>query len=168
VFGATADLGNFKETIRRGAFARGIAEREDCHCLFNHDANAILGRVGSGTLALAEDSRGLRFSCELPNTSIGSDVLESVKRGDISGCSFGFMCRKDSWSSDGGTRELQDVALLDVGPVTYPAYEATTVQARSAALGVDRVGIYRVIAAEVSDELELEVLRARLRLAQML
>jgi uncharacterized protein len=168
VFGATADLGNFKETIARGTFTRAIREKQDVRCLLNHDCNLLLGRTKAGTLALAEDGHGLRFACELPNTSIGHDVLESVKRGDTDGCSFAFRSVKEEWSRDGSTRELRDVDLFDCGPVTYPAYESTNVQARSVALGADRVGVYRVRVSVAVSEEEIEQCRARLRLARML
>jgi HK97 family phage prohead protease len=168
IFDSEADIGPYREVIRKGTFARAIRERQDVRALLNHDSNCILGRTKSGTLALSEDDRGLRFVCELPDTSIGHDVLESVKRGDITGCSFGFRCVKDEWSRDRSTRELRDVDLLDVGPVTFPSYDQTSVQARSAAFGLDRVGgIYRVNVADVCEE-EIDLLRARLRLARML
>jgi HK97 family phage prohead protease len=128
------ELGGFREQIRRGAFARAIRTGQDVRCLFNHDTNCILGRTKSGTLKLSEDSAGLHFDCALGNSPTDRDVLEAVDRGDIDQCSFGFICPKggDTWAqtADGDIRTLLDVDLLDVSPVTYPAYQATSVAAR--------------------------------------
>jgi len=124
------DLGGFIETIRPGAFGRAIRERQDVVCLFNHDNNRVLGRVRSGTLELREDKAGLYYECRVPNSPTGRDVYEAIKRGDVSQCSFGFSNPTDVWSRDGSRRELLDLTLCDVSPVTRPAYQATSVEAR--------------------------------------
>ncbi len=163
------DLGGFIETIRPGAFARALRERQDVRALINHDSNLLLGRVNSGTLALTEDSKGLRFVCDLPATSYARDLVEQIGRGDISGCSFGFIPKKDAWPS-ANRRELVDVNLIDCGPVTFPAYPETSVAAR-AALNPDgdpkvrEVRFYPAIAATPGDPTEIERLRLRLRLS---
>lgn len=125
----------FVETIRRGAFTRAIAEAQDVRALWNHDASLVLGRSTSGTLVLAEDEKGLSFVVTPPDTQWARDLLTLVERGDVSQCSFSFSVREggDSWAQRDGryTRELTDVSLYDVGPVTYPAYPATSVGVRS-------------------------------------
>ena len=139
VFRDQYDSGWFIETIAPGAFSRALKEKQDVRCLFNHDANNLLGRTKSNTLTLAEDGTGLKFSCDLnADTPIATTVRAMVARGDLDGCSFAFMVRKQSWSeqanSEGVTiqyRTIEDVDLYDVGPVTYPAYESTSVSARS-------------------------------------
>ncbi len=129
-FDGQADLGGFIERIRPGAFARVLKSKPDVRCLFNHDANNILGRTSAGTLALSEDSQGLKFSCELPDTQFANDLWKSISRGDVCGCSFAFTVRSDTWPT-ATTREIVDIEkLYDVGPVTYPAYESTSVDAR--------------------------------------
>jgi len=125
------DLGGFVETIRPGAFGRAINNRQDVCCLFNHDISAILGRTASGTLRLAQDSLGLHFECDVPASPVGQNVYVAVERGDIGGCSFSFQALADDWNMDGTQRELIDLNLFDVGPVTQPAYLATTVDART-------------------------------------
>jgi len=125
------DLGGFREKIQKGTFAHAIADRADVACLFNHDPNMILGRTTAGTLRLTEDDIGLQFDCDLPDTQIGRDTYTSIKRGDIQKCSFGFCCVADQWSADNLIRTLTDVDLYDVSPVTYPAYHATSLDARS-------------------------------------
>ncbi len=139
VFNDSYDSGWFIETIAPGAFRRAIKEKQDVRCLFNHDANNLLGRTKSKTLTLAEDSIGLHFDCELnPDARIATEVHAMVNRGDLDGCSFAFTVRKQSWfeEKDGGGniiqhRLIEDVDLYDVGPVTYPAYEGTSVNARA-------------------------------------
>jgi HK97 family phage prohead protease len=127
------DLGGFREIIRPGAFTRTIAENADVRALFNHDPNYVLGRSKSGTLRMREDTRGLFYEVDLPDTQAGRDVAESVRRGDVSGSSFAFRAITDEWRTENGSdiRELRDVDLFDVSPVTYPAYPAADVAARS-------------------------------------
>lgn len=107
-----------------------MRERQDVRCLVDHDASKILGRIVAGTLTLREDSHGLEFNVSVPETSLGNDTLESVRRGDISQASFGFRCLDDSWSADRKLRTVQDVDSLDVSLVTYPAYPQTSVSVR--------------------------------------
>jgi len=127
------DLGGFREKIAKGAFADVL--RDDVRCLKNHDPNLILGRTTSGTLKIEENSVGLRFTADLPDTTTGRDTAEEVRRGDISGCSFSFRVLEDDWKylEDGSIERtiLRFKALYDVGPVTYPAYPDTSVAARS-------------------------------------
>jgi HK97 family phage prohead protease len=140
VFNTRAQLPGFQEVIKPGAFSRAISQADDVVCLFNHNADLPLGRTTPGTLRLDEDSRGLHYVCDLPNTSYGRDAYESIKRGDIAGCSFGFIVDPDgqSWSNDTDEngnqyilRSITSVKLLDVSPVTYPCYKGTAVQARA-------------------------------------
>lgn len=127
------DLGGFRERILPGAFDRCLRGSPDVRCLFNHDPNAVLGRTKSETLRLSVDRNGLHFDCDLPDTQVGRDVRESIKRGDIDQCSFGFMVQGQNWLEEKGkvVRELTDVDLSDVSPVTYPAYPQTSVSARA-------------------------------------
>lgn len=135
VFGVLSnDLGGFREIVRPQAFARVAAA--DVRCLVNHDATRVLGRTRPGTLRLTTDVKGLRFECEAPATSYANDLVTSIRRGDIDGCSFRFYVAKngDVWNRqpDGQVvRELLDVDVDDVSIVTYPAYRATEVSVRS-------------------------------------
>lgn len=119
-----------REVIRPGAFTRALREGQDVRLLVNHEPSQILARTRNGTLRLREDERGLAFEADLPDTQLARDVLELVRRGDLSQMSFAFRVKRDNWSPD-GLRELLDVDLFDVSVVTYPAYEETTVTARS-------------------------------------
>ena len=122
----------FREKVVRGAFSESI-EQDDIRALFNHSPDFVLGRNKTGTLTLTEDERGLKVTIKPPDTRWAKDLLISVKRGDISQMSFGFVCQKDSWSYDDSVdvRELHKVKLFDVSIVTYPAYPATECDVRA-------------------------------------
>jgi HK97 family phage prohead protease len=127
------------ETVKPGTFTRALKEKQDVRCLYNHDANLLLGRSAAGTLRMKQDDKGLSFTNDMPDTQLGRDVRTSVDRGDLDGCSFAFTVTKQTWreeKKDGvviSTREIEDVDLFDVGPVTYPAYTGTSVGTRSSA-----------------------------------
>lgn len=128
------------ERIMPGAFDEAIAQRHDVRALFNHDASMVLGRTEASTLRIETDSTGLRYVISPPNTQVGRDVVELLERGDVSGSSFAFVPTKVSWEERMNqktkkteyVRKIENVRLLDVGPVTYPAYESTTAGVRSA------------------------------------
>lgn len=131
----TEIAGAFREQIAPGAFADAVT-RDDVRALFNHDANFVLGRNTAGTLTLSEDSRGLRYEIDPPDTQWARDLMVSVQRGDISQSSFAFEVIEEAWdypTRDAAlpTRTILRAKLYDVSPVTYPAYESTTVSARS-------------------------------------
>lgn len=134
-FGQWTDVMWFREQIKKGAFDDVLAT-SDCRALKNHDPNLLLGRESAGTLRLQANSVGLKFENDVPDTTTGHDTYEEVRRGDLAGCSFAFTVSEDEWRhfDDGRPSERTIVRigqLFDVGPVTYPAYEQTTVVARS-------------------------------------
>lgn len=127
---------SFEEFINPRAFDRAIAERQNVRALFNHDSNMLLGAIENDTLKLRADETGL-FDTILPNmeTTTGRDVFAHIKRGELKGQSFAFTIRSDKWTfgkdKDLDVREILEIeTLYDVGPVTYPAYEATSIAAR--------------------------------------
>jgi HK97 family phage prohead protease len=129
------DLGGFREKIAKGAFKDAI-KTSDTRALFNHDALYVLGRKSAGTLEIKEDDEGLRTEIIPPPTSWASDLMVSIERGDINQMSFGFRLATDGdvWEQQGDTviRTLTKVSdLLDVSPVTFPAYPDTSVALRS-------------------------------------
>jgi HK97 family phage prohead protease len=135
------DLGGFRETIAQGAFAESLRRRKgDIKMFVNHDWNVVLGSKGAGTLRLKEDAHGLFVDADLPDNEWGRPVRDAVVRGDISGMSFGFTVPKggDAWNEDRSQRELRNVYLLEVSPVTsWPAYAATSASVRELAEMVD-------------------------------
>lgn len=125
----------FREVIAPGAFAAALAEQQDVRALWNHDEGAVLGRTRAGTLRLVEDVRGLAVEIDVPDTQVGRDVAELVRRGDVSQMSFAFAVRDEAWSiGDDGieTRRITRVDLFDVSPVTYPANANTEIALRDA------------------------------------
>jgi len=134
VFGSESEeLWGFYEVIEPEAFDE--ADMEDVRALFNHDPNQILARTSSGTMTLSIDQTGFKYRFDMPETTIGNDLLVSIRRGDISQSSFAFTIREDSWEelADGRIlRHIRKIAkVYDVAPVTYPAYEATSATNRS-------------------------------------
>jgi HK97 family phage prohead protease len=122
-----------KERVAKGAFQDSIA-KDDVRALFNHDPNYVLGRNKNGTLKLSEDSTGLLYEVDPPDTQQARDVVALIKRGDISQNSFGFRVIDQGWDEEAdGTlvRTLNKVKLFDVSPVTYPAYPTTDLKLRS-------------------------------------
>lgn len=113
-----------------------VIGRSDVVCLYNHtDLPGILARSvnGDGTLHLSVDSRGLLCEFEAPNTQLGNDMLESVRRGDIRGMSFAFTVEKDEWTHKGDEyrrRIMKIDRLYDVSLVVQPAYDATSIDTR--------------------------------------
>lgn len=138
-YGVKADIGSFDEVLERGCFDRSLASDEnDIKMLLNHDVNTVLGSRRNGTLKLAADDRGLRFECQLNRSSEQHrGVYASVSRGDIAECSFMFTTpRKDDQSfevqrSGKPLRRVKSMRLYEVSAVAFPAYQGTSVQART-------------------------------------
>jgi uncharacterized protein len=129
------DLGGFVERIMPGAFKRSLSNPDQIRALLEHDHKQVLGRVGSKTLSLQEDSKGLYFELLLPDTSYARDLGVLVERGDISGCSFGFRVPAggDRWEMRSGTltRDLITVDLHEITITSNPAYLDTEVAKRT-------------------------------------
>lgn len=122
--------GRFVETIARGAFAASLRGRGDVLALVDHDPGRVLARTRSGTLRLSEDTRGLAFDIDVPDTSAGRDVLALAERGDLGGMSFGFTAVDEA--RDGDRRELRAVDLHEISVVlAWPAYDGTIIHARA-------------------------------------
>lgn len=133
VFGQYARIGNHLETIAPGAFDRALKERHDVRLTVGHDQNKILARTKSGTLKLGTDAIGLKFDAELPDTTLGRDVLTSIRRGDLQDMSFAFVPTADAWETRNGkqVQVITDLDLHDVSLVGLPAYEGTDVRLRA-------------------------------------
>ncbi|MGH3848557.1 MAG: HK97 family phage prohead protease [Pseudonocardiaceae bacterium] len=149
VFNQSADIGWFHEMFLPGAFARALRESQDVRALVDHDPALILGRTKPGTLALHEDDHGLAVEITVPDTQLGRDTVESIKRGDLDGMSIGFSVRTDTWRMQDGAdlREVMDVDLFDISIVAYPAFIGTSAQVRSAAglIGIDDDDLLRAL-----------------------
>jgi HK97 family phage prohead protease len=124
-------LYGFRERILPGAFKKSIDA--DVRALVGHDPSQIIGRTKSKTLILREEDHGLYTEIDPPNTQLGRDTVESIKRGDLDQMSFGFQVVKDEWKHEERelVRELVAVDLFDVSVVAFPAYTQTEVSVRS-------------------------------------
>ncbi len=125
------DLGDFVERLDPGAFGivserRGRKKPLETRALWNHDPNYPLARY-PGTLRMTVDEVGLRYEFPVPDTSYGRDIASNIRAGIVKGSSFSFTVPSggDSWAVEDGrsVRTIQKIdTLLDVGPVTFPAY----------------------------------------------
>ena len=123
----------FIEKIAPGAFTKTLQETPDVRLLTNHEG-LPMARTKNGTMRLYEDETGLYFEAELANTQEAKDLYTLVSRGDVDQMSFAFRVIRQNWSKDRTERTLTEVSLADgdVSIVTYPAYTATSVEAREA------------------------------------
>ena len=132
------DLG-FIEIIEPSAIDDEVIARSDVFALMNHDnSRGILARSkrGKGSLKLLVDDRGLKYEFTAPNTVLGNELLEMLRRGDITSSSFAFTVSNDGerWQKRDGKyyRTITKIdRLYDVSPVYCPAYSETSVACRS-------------------------------------
>jgi uncharacterized protein len=157
VFNSPSQPLPFTEKIAPGAFRRSLRSRNDIKILWNHDTGSVLGSTRAGTLTLSEDNYGLRVRATLPNTQLGRDTAELVRRGDIDSMSFGFSVPSggDDWSADGTERTLRSVRLHEVSIVAFPAYEATA--GTALVRGLDKVAKRAEVDADALADAMLKV-----------
>ena len=143
-------ISGFTEVIDRNAL-EDVIQKSDVLCLLDHNLNrGVLARCnkGEGSLVLEVDERGLKYTFEAPNTSLGDELLEGIRRGDISTSSFAFTVGKDTWTKrNDGTylRTINKISqLFDVSPVYRAAYDSTSVK-------VDTRGLDELKAAEKAE-----------------
>lgn len=134
------DLG-FYETINPSAITEEVLKRSDVFCLFNHDLDKVLARskYGTGSLQLQLDEQGLKYTFTAPNTDLGDELLEYLRRGDIDSSSFAFTVSTDEgsevWTTGTDGKQYREILkideLHDVSPVWNPAYTSTSVSQRT-------------------------------------
>ena len=155
------DLG-FYETINPAAITEDVLMRSDVFCLFNHDQDKVLARskYGTGSLQLQLDEQGLKYSFTAPNTDLGDELLEYLRRGDIDSSSFAFTVSTDEgsevWTTGTDGRQYREIlkidSLHDVSPVWTPAYSSTSVSQRT----LDKLNQLREMQDEKEKELQEE------------
>ena len=141
LFDVESNYIGYYETIQRGAITQELIDNCDIFALFNHDDDEVLARsnMGSGSLTLTVDEKGLKYEFDAPNTDIGNRLLEHIERGDISQSSFAFCIdpndnEAETWESKDGAyyRTIHKIAsICDVSPVWCPSYSSTSVSKRS-------------------------------------
>ena len=160
VFNSSYDMGWYDEEMTSDVFAS--ADMKDVVALFNHDANMVLARTKSGTLKLNLTGNALEYSFEAPNTTLGNDLLEMVKRGDVYQSSFAFSVEKEDWQENIGGKPKRIIRSIkkvyDVSPVTYPANPDTMVAKRSyeEVQGKVEEDLQKVIDISVKSEINIQ------------
>jgi HK97 family phage prohead protease len=146
VYDAWTDLGWYDEQIQRGALEN--TDLTDVRFLINHNTDMIpLARSRNNnensTMQMTVDEGGMniRVNLDVENNSDARSLYSAVERGDISGMSFMFNVDADSWDdidSDHPTRHITRISkVYEVSAVTFPAYEATSIQARGLSDALD-------------------------------
>lgn len=135
------DLGGFREIIRPSAITQDLINSSDIIANMNHRDDYMMARLrnGKGNIELTLDNHGLKFRFDCPETSKGEELLQHVKRGEITQCSFCFgldYSDKDAekWSHNPDGSQVREILkierLYDISCVINPAYLATECQAR--------------------------------------
>lgn len=172
VYNSVTDIGGFNEVIERGALDN--ADLTDVRFLTNHDLSKIpLARSrrnnGNSTMRLTVDYEGMaiRVDLDTENNAEASALYSAVQRGDITGMSFMFSVTDERWEdldSEHPTRHILAIGtVIEVSAVTFPAYDSTSISARSLeALENARAALENARAATVdTDEKTLELLKAK-------
>jgi HK97 family phage prohead protease len=139
VVNSVTDLGYFEEVITPGAFDYALSREYDIRCLFNHEAELILGRTKAETCKVFVNADGNLEYTWIPDyeNPTHMSVVRSIMRGDITQSSFAFTIKEQTWtdSTKYGTMGKRTITMIDelfdVSPVTYPAYSDTEADARS-------------------------------------
>lgn len=120
---------DYLEVVDRGAFAN--AQMTDVVMNYNHHGKPV-ARTKNGTLTLATDESGLHIRADLSGTEEGRRLYEEIKGGYIDKMSFAFTVSEDSYDRDTHMRRILGIErLYDVAAVDIPAYDATSISARS-------------------------------------
>ena len=126
----------FREVIAPYAVTQELIDNSDIKFLFNHDGDELIARRrnGKGSLNVELREDGVYFSFEVPNTTMGNNLWEMVRRGDVSQCSFAFKPVSDKWdfSDEIPLRTITEIGgLYDLSAVVNPAYDETEITARN-------------------------------------
>lgn len=138
VYGVYAPIAWFREVIRPGAATAALKTADEI-VLWNHDTSQPMARRSAGTLEVKEDEKGVFIRADVSKTRWGRDGYEAIKSGHIIKMSFAFdmMGGEEKWLKEQiegvyiETREIVSFGhLYDYSPVSFPAYEDTSVGAR--------------------------------------
>lgn len=156
----------FTEIIDPRAVTKTFLDDQDVKMLYNHSNDMLLARstYGIGTLSYEIDEYGVKYRFEMPNTTVGNDVLELIRRGDVWGCSFAFSYAKDGVRDEKRNGHnfrtvIQMASIDDFSIVVDPAYLGTYVTTREFSAPeeepeVDMAGVMAVELEMLNMELE--------------
>ena len=114
----------FREVVKQGTFAKALKNGNTVQLMLNHER--VICDTDSG-LELREDNIGLFAKAVISD----KEVISAAKNGKLTGWSFGFKCKKDSWNDTGEIRTLEEIELDEVSILTkMPAYTATSIELR--------------------------------------
>lgn len=139
VFETPSDNLSWIETIKQGAITEETIQNSDVLARLNHEDSKVLARCryGTGSMILTLDSKGLKYEFDAPNTALGDELIEYLKRGDITSSSFCFSISQEpgaeKWYKRDGViyRDIYKIdRLFDVAPCFIPAYEAASCSKR--------------------------------------
>jgi len=171
VFGSQTDIGWYDEIIDKGAL--DDTDLRDVRMLVNHNTDMIpLARSRNNnensTMQLSVDDEGMviRADLDIENNSDAKNLYSAVSRGDISGMSFMMIVDGDKWAnldSDHPTRTITSIKkVLEVSAVTWPAYEATSIEARGLAGALESAKASLESAKAEQREVERKKMRLRI------
>lgn len=123
------DMGNHWEQIAPGCFDK--SDMSEIRLLRDHNPSLLLARIGTATMTVKTDSKGLFFRSTMPNTELGQETAKLLQSGVLTQLSWGWSGTVDRWSTYQG-RQLRIITAVrtvwDISLVTYPANPATLVQ----------------------------------------
>jgi HK97 family phage prohead protease len=145
--------GKFDEIVARGAFSKTLSERRPV-LQFDHGHDAATGSVPIGSIEdIYEDKKGLFVRARLHDNARVEPIRQAIASGAIDGMSFRFRVIREEWvDGDIPVRTIREVELYEVGPVVFPAYEATSVGVRSMLAELESDERQRLI-ADLADEI---------------
>jgi HK97 family phage prohead protease len=170
VYNSRTDIGFFDEIIESGALNN--TNLQDVRFCLNHDTSFVYARSrrnnNNSTMQLQIDEQGLYITARLDieNSAKARDLYSAIKRGDLSGMSFMFTVADDEWEnleSDHPFRRIKEIGtVVEVSAVTFPAYQATDINARSReTLESARAAVETARAKSVETDNTLELAKAK-------
>lgn len=144
---------------------RRLAERRDVKFLHSHDPSKVLGSSRSGTLELRVDGQGLHFRLHPPSSPSGQDLIEAVRRGDLTGTSIGFRAVSDTWQNDvtPPIRTIEDAEIFEISACSWPAYASSGIAVEQRAMDhAAAVWLQAEVSARQSRDAEMRELQLRM------
>jgi HK97 family phage prohead protease len=160
----TLSPGNYVEYILPGACTETLKNNPDIFCLYAHDTSKVLASTKAKTLRIWEDEKGVKFQADLVNNSWGNDVLQSIKRKDTTGMSFGFKVPTgyETWTRENNqiVRKIEKLTLGEISITAFPAYPSSSVSLERT-LSKDATAIYKRL-QEIEYDIRLDNIQSQI------